>query len=100
MLSNFWIKMNPNHIKTEKKIQNQNSDYKKKKSRTAGSPEGNYLTRCRAFSDLLVTSDENSAQEGFEYLYKNYKKSELFKPETTESKIRRQSTYGKYGFKI
>ncbi len=92
--------MDPNQIKTESKIQTQNSDFKKKKSRTVGSPEHNYLARCRAFLDNLVTSDENSAQEGFEYLYKNYKKSELFKPETTDSKIRRVSTYGKYGFKI
>ncbi len=92
--------MNPDQIKTKRIFTNQNSDIKKKKSRTTENPEVKYLTRCRAFSDRLITSDENSTQEGFEYLYKNYKKSELFKPETTDSKIRRRNTYGKYGFKI
>lgn len=92
--------MNPDRLKTERKLQTQNSDFKKKKSKRADSPEANYLTRCYAILDSLVTSAENSAQEGFEYLYKNYKRSELFKPETADSKIRRRSTYGKYGFKI
>ena len=92
--------MNPNQTNTGNGIQADSSDSNKEKSRMVGSPELNYLTRCRAFSDHLVTSDENSAQEAFEYLYKNYKKSNLFKPETEDSKIRRRSTYGKYGFKI
>ena len=92
--------MKPNQTNTGKGIQTDSSDSNKKKSRTAGSPELNYLTRCRAFLDHLVTSDENSAQEAFEYLYANYKKSEMFKPETEDSKIRRRDTYEKYGFKI
>jgi len=92
--------MNPNQIKTERKIQSQNSDLKKKSSRMQGSPERNYLARCRAFTNHLVTSDENSAQEGFEYLYKNYKKTEPSKTEKNDLKTRRVSTFGKYGFKI
>lgn len=92
--------MNPDQTKPERNLQKQNTDFKQKKSRTAGSPEHSYLARCRAFLDHLMTSDENSPQEGFEYLYTNYKKSDLFKPETNDSKVRRRGTYGKYGFKI
>jgi Pyruvate/2-oxoacid:ferredoxin oxidoreductase delta subunit len=92
--------MNPNQIKTEREFQDKNSDFKKKKSRREGSPELIYLTRCRTISNSLVTSDKNSPQEGFEYLYENYKKSEQYKPETTDSKIRRANTYGKYMLKI
>jgi hypothetical protein len=49
--------MNPNQTNTEKGIQTDSSD-SNKKSRTTGSPELNYLARCRALSDHLVTSDE------------------------------------------
>ncbi len=92
--------MNPNQIKTEKRIQSENSNSNKKSSRRPERPESNYLNRCRAFSDLLVTSDISSAQEGFEYLYKNYRKAKPTKTEKTNSKIRRVGTLGNHGFKI
>ncbi|KKN06723.1 hypothetical protein LCGC14_1074370 [marine sediment metagenome] len=99
--------MSPNHIKTEKEIQNKSSVSKEKKYR---SPESNYLYRCRPFSNQLIQSDERSAQEGFEYLYKNYKKersskvedtklkSSKFKP--TKPKVQRVGSFSKHGYKI
>ncbi|MHA2007772.1 MAG: hypothetical protein ACW99E_09735 [Promethearchaeota archaeon] len=92
--------MSPDQTKVDNYSSTQNADSKKYRSRRQESPEYKYLTRCRAFSNHLVTSDENSPQEGFEYLYTNYKKSDRFKPETEDSKIRRRTTYGKYGLKI
>ena len=73
--------MNPNHIKIEKKFQSENSNSIKNGSGRSGRPETNYLTRCHPFSDQLVTSDINSAQEGFEYLYTSYRKAILPKTE-------------------
>jgi len=92
--------MNPNQIKTEKRIQSENSNSSKKGSGRSGSPETNYLDRCRAFSDQLVTSDINSAQEGFEYLYINYRKANLKTTEKPDSKTRRVGSFSKHKFKI
>jgi Pyruvate/2-oxoacid:ferredoxin oxidoreductase delta subunit len=92
--------MNPNQIKTEKRKQSENSISTKESSRRPGRPESNYLARCRAFSDLLVASDVYSTQEGFEYLYKNYRNAKPIKTEKTDSKTRRVGTFAKHGFKI
>jgi len=92
--------MNPDQIKAEKRIQSEKSNLNKKRSGRPGRPENIYLARCRAFSDLLVTSDVRSAQEGFEYLYINYLKTKPIKPEKTESKTRRTGNYANHGFKI
>ena len=92
--------MNPHQIKAEKRIQTEQSNSNKKSSRRPGRPENNYLTRCRAFSELFVTSDVHSTQEGFEYLYLNYLKTKSIKPEKPESKTRRVGSYANHGFKI
>ena len=94
--------MSPNHIKTEKEILNKNSVSKEKKYR---SPERNYLYRCRPFSEQLIQSDERSAQEGFEYLYKNYQKERSSKVEETKlkptkPKVQRVGGFSKHGYKI
>jgi len=92
--------MDPDQTKAKKRIQSENSNSKKKSSKRPGRPETNYLTRCRAFSDLLVTSDVHSPQEGFEYLYVNYMKTKPIKNKKPKSKTRRVDNYANHGFKI
>ncbi|GAG76459.1 unnamed protein product [marine sediment metagenome] len=91
--------MNPNEKKTEKGVKSKNFNSNKKSSGKPGNPEKKYLARCRPFSDQLVTSDIYSAQEGFEYLYINYRKANPEKTESKNSKKRRLGGFSKHGLK-